>query len=246
MGRHGNCREGAPPGASAETTGTELTSELGAFPWFLPQSVPRDGCGGANHGAANGPGSAPLRGSESPLVFPNRRATCPTVAQCPGAPLQPPTARSPGAARAATSGSCAGSRAPARPAHPPWPASRAPGPWPPTCAVRDTGRRLAQLRDKPLSLAHGSLRLHPHQQVQVRRQPRHAPDDAGGRYPRGQRFPMPTGSSMRACAAPQGQQSRTGWRALDAKLEDGDVLVAVAIDRPGRRDESESAWVGHM
>ena len=32
-----------------------------------------------------------------------------------------------------------------------------------------------------------------------------------------------------------GTNSRTGWRALDAKLAAGDTLVVVAIDRIGRR-----------
>ena len=32
-----------------------------------------------------------------------------------------------------------------------------------------------------------------------------------------------------------GTNSRTGWRALDAKLASGDTLVVVAIDRIGRR-----------
>ncbi len=64
-----------------------------------------------------------------------------------------------------------------------------------------------------------------------------------------------------------GTASRAGWRAVDAKLEEGDALVVMAIDRLGRkwadvtsvlRDlrrrrvrveslaESESSWVSHL
>ena len=46
---------------------------------------------------------------------------------------------------------------------------------------------------------------------------------------------MPKSTATWACSGGTGTNSRAGWRALNARLVFGDILVVVAIDRIGRR-----------